>query len=63
MKESCIINGKEFRFKGYRIPEGYQLPAEYKDGIHILEPEAMFESMDGELFGIHPGNKILQEEE
>lgn len=62
MKESCTINGKEFTFRGWRIPPDYLLPALYKDGQAILEPEAMFESEDGELFGLHPDSIKLQEE-
>ena len=62
MKESIQLNGKEYTFRGYGIPEGYELPAEYGDGQHILDPEALFESADGELFGLHPLSNKLQEE-
>ena len=63
MKESIQLNGKEYTFRGYRIPEGYELPAEYRDGQHILDPEALFESADGELKGLHPLSKLLNDKE
>ena len=62
MKEKVQFNGKEYTFRGWRIPPGYMLPAVYKDGVHELDPEAMFETEDGDLIGLHPRNKLLQEE-
>ena len=62
MKEAITFNGKEYTFRGWRIPPDYYLPTEYRDGQHILDPEALFESEDGELFGLHPLSNKLQEE-
>ena len=60
MKESIQLNGKEYTFRGYRIPPDYKLPVIYGDGQHILDPEALFETEDGELFGLHPENSKLK---
>ena len=62
MKETIQLNDKEYKFKGYRIPEGYHLPAVYKTGPYELDPEALFETEDGDLIGLHPLSKILRED-
>lgn len=62
MKETIQFNDKEYTFRGWRIPPDYELPAIYKTGPYELDPEAMFETEDGELIGIHPRNKLLLEE-
>ena len=61
MKESIQLNGKEYKFKGWRIPPDYKLPVIYGDGQHILDPEALFEAEDGELKGLHPLSNLLKE--
>ena len=62
MKEQVEINGTTYNFKGWRIPPDYELPSIFKTGQYELDPEAMFESEDGELIGLHPNNLLLQEE-
>ena len=63
MKEQITLNDKEYKFKGYRIPPDYKLPVIFRDGQKILDPEALFETEDGDLIGLHPLNKILTENE
>ena len=63
MKETIQLNGKEFRYKGWRIPPDYKLPVIFRDGQKILDPEALFETEDGDLIGLHPRNPLLAENE
>jgi len=61
MKETIQFNGKEYKYKGWRIPEDYKLPAVFRDGQEILDAEVLFEAEDGELKGIHPLSNLLKE--
>ena len=61
MKEQITFNGKEFKYKGWRIPEDFKLPAIYRDGQRILDAEVLFEAEDGLIIGLRPDNSLLQE--
>jgi len=63
MKETIIRNGKEFKYKGYRIEPDTYLPAVFKDGQKLLDPEVLFEGEDGIVIGLHPDSNLLSQEE
>ena len=59
MKEQIEFQGKTFKFKDWRVKPNTMLPAEYRDGQHMLDPEAIYGSDDGDEFGFHPKNSLL----
>ena len=60
MKEKIEFNGETFKFKNWRTKPNTALPAVYKDGVHYLDPEVIYESDDGLEIGIHPENPLIK---
>lgn len=62
MKKEFDLNGQTYKFKKWRVPEGFELPAQFKDGPYELDPEMLFEDEKGNIIGLHPRNTNLLKE-